>query len=290
MSTLPAPVAPRSSRFGTLLVAALVVSLAWQLAHWTWVFAAPRMSSAPPPVQGGTDMAAASKLFGGVDVVAETRAVSSGSGLRLKGVVAPSPGNTASAVFNAGGKDIAVMLDGEVQPGVRLVAVHADHVLVSRNGARERIDLDIRIAAVPKGPGGTGGPPQFRLNVGRSGSNGFTFSRKDLENALKDPGQLNYLGKIGSPQGGGVRVDEAPAGSLAAKLGLQPGDVIKKVNGQAVASAGDLARLHQTFSTTSLIQAEIQRGSAMVQLNYTIQQAADDGQLRNALDCLAAAD
>ena len=68
-----------------------------------------------------------------------------------------------------------------------------------------------------------------------------------------------------------MRVDEAPPGSLASKLGLQPGDVIKKVNGQSVASAGDLARLHQTFATTSLVQAEVQRGSAMVQLNYTIQ-------------------
>jgi general secretion pathway protein C len=271
MATLPAPVVPRTSLFGTLLVAALVIVLAWQLAHWTWVFISPRSSAAAPALRGGADLATAAKLFGGSDVVAETRATPSGSGLRLKGVVAPSPGTTASAVFNAGGKDIAVMLDGEVQPGVRLVAVRADHVLVSRGGVRERIDLDIRIAAIPKGPGAMGGPPQFRLNVGRSGSNGFTFSRKDLENALKDPGQLNYLGKIGSPSGGGVRVDEAPAGSLASKLGLQSGDVIKKVNGQSVASAGDLARLHQTFSTTSLIQAEIQRGSAMVQLNYTIQ-------------------
>jgi S1-C subfamily serine protease len=72
------------------------------------------------------------------------------------------------------------------------------------------------------------------------------------------------------PQGGGVRLDEAPPGSLAARLGLQPGDVIKKVNGQAVASAGDLARLHQQFATTSLVQAEIQRGTATVQLSYNV--------------------
>jgi S1-C subfamily serine protease len=73
------------------------------------------------------------------------------------------------------------------------------------------------------------------------------------------------------PAGGGVRLDEAPPGSLASRLGLQPGDIIKKVNGQAVASAGDLARLHQQFSNTSLVQAEVQRGTAIVQLNYTIQ-------------------
>jgi len=42
------------------------------------------------------------------------------------------------------------------------------------------------------------------------------------------------------------------------------------VNGQAVASAGDLARLHQQFATLSLVQAEIQRGTATVQLSYNV--------------------
>jgi S1-C subfamily serine protease len=106
--------------------------------------------------------------------------------------------------------------------------------------------------------------------VSRSGPNDFTFSRNDLESALKDPGQLKFLGRIGVPPGGGVRLDEAPPGSLAARLGLQPGDIIRKVNGQAVSSAGDLARLHQQFSTTSLVQAEVQRGTATLQINYTI--------------------
>ena len=63
----------------------------------------------------------------------------------------------------------------------------------------------------------------------------------------------------------------APPGSLAQKLGLQPGDVIKKVNGQAVASTGDLARLYTQFANLSLVQVEVQRGNAVVQLSYAIQ-------------------
>jgi general secretion pathway protein C len=147
--------------------------------------------------------------------------------------------------------------------------VEPDHVVILRAGVRERIDLDTRMDPVPRPVAGK--PSGFRLPVSRTGTNSFSFSRKDLEDALKDPGQLNFLGRIGIPPGGGVRLDEAPPGSLAARLGLQPGDVIRKVNGQAVASAGDLARLHQQFATTSLIQTEIQRGSATLQLHYTIQ-------------------
>ena len=48
-------------------------------------------------------------------------------------------------------------------------------------------------------------------------------------------------------------------------------DVIKKVNGQEVASAGDLARLYTQFATLSMVQAEVQRGNATVVLSYSIQ-------------------
>ena len=116
-----------------------------------------------------------------------------------------------------------------------------------------------------------GRPQGFKLNVARTGSNNFSLSRKELDEALRDPGQLNFLGQIGVPPKGGVRMELAPPGSLAQKLGLQPGDVIKKVNGQVVAGAGDLARLYTQFNTLSLIQAEIERGQATLQLSYQIQ-------------------
>ena len=49
------------------------------------------------------------------------------------------------------------------------------------------------------------------------------------------------------------------------------GDVIKKLNGQPVASTGDLARLYTQFNTLSSVQAEVQRGGTTVLLTYAIQ-------------------
>jgi len=269
MAAVPAPSAsPGTTRFGALVTVALVLALAWVLAKWTWVFVAPPAAATAGPAGQGVDLAEVAKLFGGSAPAGAAAPMAGGSGLRLKGVVAPTPANIGSAVFNAGGRDVAVALGGEVQPGVKLVAVEPDHAVVSRAGVRSRIDLETRMSAVPRTVAGKASG--FRLAVSRSGSNAFSFSRKDLDEALKDPGQLAYLGRIGMPQGGGVRLDEAPPGSLASRLGLQPGDVIRKVNGQAVASAGDLARLYQQFATTSLIQAEIQRGTATVQLSYNV--------------------
>lgn len=270
MAALPDESAPRStSLFGTLVTAALVIAIAWVLARATWTFLAPATVASPAAPAAGVDMAAVARLFGGAAPAgAPSETASTLPGLRLKGVIAPSPAHIGSAVFNAGGKDIAVNLGGEVQPGVKLVEVGPDHAIVSRGGVRTRVDLDRRMAPVPRSVGGR--PTGFHLAVSRSGANAFSFSRKDLDNALKDPGQLAYLGRIGMPPGGGVRLDEAPSGSLASRLGLQPGDIIRKVNGQAVASAGDLARLYQQFASLSLIQAEVQRGTGTLQLTYTV--------------------
>ena len=111
----------------------------------------------------------------------------------------------------------------------------------------------------------------FKLNVAKSGANNYALSRKELDDALRDPNQLGFLGQLGMPPGGGVRMEAAPTGSLAQKLGFQPGDIIQKINGQNVASSGDLARLYTQFATLSLVQAEVQRGGATVQLSYAIQ-------------------
>ena len=267
MATTADSAAPRTGLAGNLAVAALVLLLAYQLAHWTWVFLAPAPVASIPQGDSGVDLAAVARLFG-----APAPAGATAADLRLKGVIAPTPGTAASAIFSTGaGRDIAVYVDGEVKPGVKLVEVDPDHVIVSRAGERERIDLEARRSAPSPSAAGRGAPG-FRLNVARSGSNNYTLSRKELDQALRDPGQLNYLGQIGfSANGGGVRMDAAPNGSLAQKLGLQPGDVIRKVNGQSIASSGDLARLYQQFATLSLVQAEVQRGSATVQLSYAIQ-------------------
>ena len=261
---------PRSS-VGTLILVVLVLLLAWQLAYWFWRFAAPTPRASATTDAPAVDRAAVARLFGAAPPAGSTATASASSGLRLKGVIAPTPGIAASAIFSTGAaRDVSVYIDNEVQPGVRLVEVHPDHVILSRAGARERIDLEAP-RSMARGPGANDARTRgFKVNVSRAGANSFAFSRKELDDALRDPNQLNYLGQIGQPPGGGVRMDQAPPGSLAQKLGLQPGDVIRKVNGQAVASPGDLARLYTQFATLSAIQAEVQRGGNTLQLSYAI--------------------
>ena len=102
--------------------------------------------------------------------------------------------------------------------------------------------------------------------------NNYSLSRNELNTVLQDPRQLNYLGRIGVHPSGGVRLEQAPAGSLPSKLGLKEGDVIKVVNGQPVNSPGDLARVYQQFSNMTQIRAEVLRGGVPMMVTYQIQQ------------------
>lgn len=265
MATAPAPA--KDGPAANLLVAALAIVLAWQLAYWTWELVAPaasaRVSSAST---ADVDLAAIARLFGADAPGSPGNSV---DGLVLKGVVAPTPGTAASAIFAPrAGKDISIFIGDDVRPGVKLVEVDPDHVIVSRGGVRERIDLAV---AHSSGASRKSSPSRgFHIDVARTGTNQYSLSRLQLDQALRDPSQLQYLGQIAMPPGGGVRMEAAPPGSLAAKLGLQPGDVIRKVNGQPVASTGDLARLYQEFATLHQVQAEVRRGNTTLELAYQI--------------------
>jgi general secretion pathway protein C len=279
-STSSAPSAPRTPpapRLATALFGLLLIALGLQLAWWFWHFMYPPWQDArPSATQTEVPIGLGRQLFGDKDGPApgNESSASAVTGVRLKGVVAVDGKTLAAAVVNLGGRDQTVYLKQEFSPGISLLDVKPDHIIVSRNGARERIDLD-KLGTKP-GPTSatttTGGPAptNFRLNVASTGNNAYALSRQELNTVLQDPRQMNFLGRIGPAPAGGVRVEDSPAGSLANKLGLQAGDVITAINGQPINSPGDLARVYGQFDSISTIRAEVKRSGAPVVMNYSV--------------------
>jgi general secretion pathway protein C len=256
------------------LTAVLVIALGLQLAWWFWQFAAPRTSIGAVATENAlaVDMAAAKSLFGG-DSAPATQA--STSGIRLKGVYAADGKSLSAAVVNVGGRDQTVSVGQSFGDGNKLTEVHANHIVVSRNGDKgqidERIELD-RYRTNDPGARGSGAPNTgFRLTVANPSNNNFSLSRRELNTVLQDPRQLEFLGRIGASPNGGIRIDDAPANSLSGKLGFKAGDIITSINGQPVNSPGDLARYYQQFGTLTGIRAEVKRGGVPMLLSYTIQ-------------------
>jgi len=108
------------------------------LAYWSWVWFGPAPAPRAPAAATAAGTApAASGLFGAV----KQGATAAGSGaIRLMGVVAASAERRGHAVLRLDGKQTVAILQGEdIEPGLRLAEVHADHVVLDRNGAREAL-------------------------------------------------------------------------------------------------------------------------------------------------------
>ncbi len=259
----------------------MAVVLGAQLAWWSWHFFGPAPVHESITADVSIDLSQARALFGeaGESVAAASTPVENNSGIRLKGVFAVDGVTLSTAVINTGARDFSVQLNEKITDNTTLVDVKADYIVVSRAGVRETIALD-RIGAVvaKSAAGSTAGNANvaasnnFRLNVSSTSRNAFALSRGELNTVLQDPRQINYLGSITSAPNGGVQVQDATAGSLANKLGLQPGDIITQINGQPVNGAGDLARFYGQFGSTSSVRAEVKRNGTPMQLTYTINQ------------------
>ena len=139
----------RAALAQTLLVSlatlTAVVALAGVLAYWTWVWFAPAAVA-----RVGADAGPASRsdlaqgLFGASaanGVAAAPTAIS----IRLLGVAAAEGAQRGYAVVQLEGRQILAVREGEeLAPGILLAEVHTDHVILSRNGARESLSFPER--------------------------------------------------------------------------------------------------------------------------------------------------
>ncbi|HVB49747.1 MAG TPA: type II secretion system protein N [Burkholderiales bacterium] len=110
------------------------------LAYWTWAWLAPRAQPrAPAALHTRGRAQAASGLFGSAQR-AHDGAAATGIAVRLLGVVAASGSGPGYAVLRLDAKrTVAVREGGEIEPGVSLARVHADHIVLERSGVRETL-------------------------------------------------------------------------------------------------------------------------------------------------------
>jgi general secretion pathway protein C len=128
----------------SLVTCAACALLGLVLAYWTWAWLAPRAEArAPAVVQTGGAVDAAYGLFGSASPNRSGAAPTSGA-ITLLGLVAGSGNRSGSqsgyAVLRIDAKKTVVVLQGqEVEPGLRLVEVHVNHIILERNGARQTL-------------------------------------------------------------------------------------------------------------------------------------------------------
>jgi S1-C subfamily serine protease len=83
------------------------------------------------------------------------------------------------------------------------------------------------------------------------------------------PAPVQTPGVPGASQG--LVIQSVPPGSLLERFGLLPGDVVRSVNGEAVRSEADVARILQGRGLQGPFTAEVERGGATVPISVNAQ-------------------
>lgn len=130
-----------------LLEFALVALLAVSLAYWTWAAVTPRATAASDwPAQLVVQAQAGAvkrSLFGSPTDGDAGMVASASAGLRLVGVFSgAAPGKGRAILARQGAKPEVVAAGDPIADGLKLQEVYPDHVIVLRNGAPERVDLE----------------------------------------------------------------------------------------------------------------------------------------------------
>jgi general secretion pathway protein C len=160
----------------------------------------------------------------------------------------------------------------------KIIAIQWRQVVLLRNGKRELLTL----FSEPKKPKAVtvpqpSGPPSVSVddkNIKKVGQNDYVIAREEVDKQLSN---LNYLATqarivphFEGGQGAGFKLFAIRPGSLYSKIGIQNGDVIKRINGETINSPDKALEAYARLKGSNQIQIDLERGGAKKTLNYNI--------------------
>ncbi|MBB1485862.1 type II secretion system protein N [Oceanospirillum sediminis] len=284
----------------------LVILLAWQLSVLVWKLVYPHQTANYSVsdmdrwiVMAGKPLSAdqrwtEARLFASVPVrKPEPKPVNVPKTLInmvLKAVFVDSSAEKSGAIIaTLQGKAAYYRIGDDIQPGITLVDVQPDHVVIQRNGKKEFLPfkeiaknnngllqdrstpepIDSFRNAIHKAPGLRSGQAQNAVKQLPAGSLSRDIQHltpkafmKKYQKKLEDNADqvLGEAGIMPSPAGGYV-IGQSPYTPLLTSAGLKVGDVIMSVNGQTLGNPSQDARLVGSLANQREVEVEVRRGS-----------------------------
>ena len=147
----------------------------------------------------------------------------------------------------------------------RIYAIEKDRVLIDNDGHNEYIDNSA--AAAPNlgvFTPGQPGPAQPDNSVRQLSDNQYVLAKSTVNAALTDLSQLATQARI-------VPSFSIVPDSLYAKIGIQNGDVIRRINGYEMNSPDKALEIYQKLRDANRIEVEIERRGETIRKSYSIE-------------------
>ncbi len=268
----------QADRLAPLLLILLILYLCWKLANIFWLLVAPPQVMQLERVELGSQQPQVPNIssFALFQETGRTAAAEDNVNLILQGVVVGYPSQFSSAVIKVNDQSDRYQVGESIAPtSYQLAEVYWDRVVLRQSNGTTR---ELQFKGIENGLDQSIVPPVATTSLATSNQNtnqSMPAMPSQEQNALGQAVQKiqedrdQYLKDMGvNAAGGGYEVTTRTPAALRSKLGLQPGDRIMSLNGQAVGQGQSDAQLLEQARREGQVKIEIKRGDQVM----TIQQ------------------
>jgi general secretion pathway protein C len=192
--------------------------------------------------------------------------------------IAGPPRYSLCQLTNTDQNETAVYAVGDTFMGAQIYEILRDRVLIVNDGRNEFIDNsspaaaapNLGVAAMPPPPSPGGGEGVKQLS-----ENNYVVAKKEIDGALTNLSELATKARIvpsfknGVPNG--FKLFSIVPDSLYAKIGIQNGDVIRRINGYEMNSPDKALEIYQKLRDANRIEVEVERRGDTVRKSYSIE-------------------
>jgi general secretion pathway protein C len=195
----------------------------------------------------------------------------------LATVVANRPEWSIATIKDLNANETKICMVGDVFMGADVLSIEYLKVILLVDGHREYLDLSAApttVAVAPKADEGAAPPPsgegikkldEHRYQIERSTVNGALSNMNDL--AM----QARIVPSFKNGQPNGFKLFSIRPDSLYAKIGIQNGDVIQKLNGFDMNSPDKALEAYTKLKSANAIDMQVDRNGQTVNYHYGIQ-------------------
>jgi len=172
---------------------------------------------------------------------------------------------------------------GDAVGDARVTSIAWDHVVLTGGGGESVLELatapsdraadpDVQVADADDAPARVAATGSATIR--QTSATAFVVDRRELAGAVDDmSGLMTQLRAVAEVQDGrpaGFRLFRMQDDSIFRRLGLQNGDVVQRVNGQAVSDPANLLAFLQHLRTEPRVALDIRRGAERRTMVYDL--------------------
>lgn len=197
-------------------------------------------------------------------------------------MTSPSADMSLASIYDAAAQRTRTVRVGSTVQQAEILSIEHTRVLLSNGGRMEVLEFTSlppadKTTASPLPPSAPAGASTgFGSTLRQTGPDSYAIQRRDVENTLANLNQVAMQARIvptfrdGVSQG--FKLFAMKPDSLYTRLGMQNGDILRRVNGLTLDGPERALEIYSRLRSASRIELEIERDGQTLRKTYTVEE------------------